>query len=172
MSVCEKCKDTGLYEDDQDGGSVLITCGCPMGIARQNAYAAKHPEVRPLDENKNFQPRRYLRICPRCGRNDYMARADNVCEKCQDSLVTIAGMIKLLQEIHESLAKEKYMVGFPIFLTADDAREELSGYTEQESDLPSFEREWVDQSCGMGGDAWHGYMIYPYEDVFIKVSFD
>ena len=29
------------------------------------------------------EPRRYLRICPKCRRNEYMAVADKVCSGCQ-----------------------------------------------------------------------------------------
>ncbi len=32
---------------------------------------------------KDKTPRRYLRICPKCQHNDYMAVMDKVCEKCQ-----------------------------------------------------------------------------------------
>lgn len=83
MAVCGKCNDTGIYEEDMDGGSAEMTCDCPVGQARRDAYGAEHPDCRPLDEEKNVGPRRYLRICPRCKRNDYMAVAEKVCERCR-----------------------------------------------------------------------------------------
>lgn len=84
MAVCEKCEDTGLYEEEHDGGAAELTCNCPVGVAKQNAYESEHPETRPLDDNKNVVPRRYLGICPQCKRNEYMAVADKVCERCKE----------------------------------------------------------------------------------------
>lgn len=83
MAVCEKCDDTGLYEEGHDGGAAQLTCDCPVGVAKQNADKAEHPEHAPLDADKNIGPRRYLEICPQCKRLDYMAVADKVCERCK-----------------------------------------------------------------------------------------
>ncbi len=77
--------------------------------------------------------------------------------------------IRILQEIHETLVRDGYVAGFPVFISKKDMC--LDGYDEQESELDSFENEWVSQSCGMGGDDHSGDMVYLYGNTFIKVSF-
>ena len=42
----------------------------------------------------------------------------------------------------------------------------------QESDVDGFVHEWVDQSCGVAGDDWHGNIYFEIEPkVFARVYF-
>ncbi len=79
-------------------------------------------------------------------------------------------LIRALKEIHQSLCEDRAMAWFPEFLTADEIS--LDGYEVQKSDLSSFKEEYVSQACGMSGDDFHGHIVYPYKDIFIKVQFE
>lgn len=79
-------------------------------------------------------------------------------------------LIKILQKIGSELNKECVYVGYPRFIKKNEV--DLEGYQKQESDLSPFEYEYVSQHCGQAGDNWHGFMMYPYKDIFIQIAFE
>ncbi len=78
-------------------------------------------------------------------------------------------LIEILKEIAAYHADEGCHIWFPEFLTNADC---LDGHDKQESELESFDFEYVSQSCGMTGDDFSGTIIYPYKNIFIKIRFE
>ncbi len=72
---------------------------------------------------------------------------------------------EILIEIFKNAKEEGLHVGFPEFVN-------VPGGQMQKSDISCFDYEYVDQYSSAGcEDCYHGWMYYPWNGIYIKVSF-
>jgi len=85
-------------------------------------------------------------------------------EDDEDRMITVDQIKEVFDHIAMVAKEEGYWIGFPEIVDSPKG-------TKQDSDIPLFDYEWVDQECGICGDSYHGEMYYPFMGKFLKVPF-